>query len=100
MGKSISVEPQQLRNASTKIDEYAETFEEIYKNLLQQAGTMGEAWQGDDNLAYVEKINNLTTKLNQMVEKLRSASDTLTSQAQNYEDRRTDNINQVANLSE
>ena len=61
---------------------------------------MGEAWQGDDNLAYVEKINNLSTKLNQMVEKLRSSSDTLNSQAQNYDDRRSDNISQVANLSE
>ena len=100
MGKSITVEPQQLKDAATKINEYADSFEQIYKSLLQQAGTMGEAWQGDDNLAYVEKINNLSTKLNQMVEKLRSSSDTLNSQAQNYDDRRSNNISQVANLSE
>ena len=99
MGKVISVEPQQLKDAATKIGEYADKFEEVYKSLLQQAETMGEAWVGDDNLAYVEQIKGLTTKLNQMVEKLRASSTTLNQQGQNYDDRRTENITQVSKLS-
>ena len=100
MGKTISVETEQLKNAGVKLNEYANSFEEIYKNLLQQAETMGEAWQADDNLAYVEKIKHLTTRLNQMVEKLKNSGDVLTKQAQNYEDRKNNNIAQVSKLSE
>ena len=100
MGKIITVEPQQLKDASTKLNEYANSFETIYKNLLQQAQTMGDAWQGQDNLAYVEKIKGITTRLSGMTEKLRNASQTLERQATNYIDRRTDNIQQVANLNE
>ena len=40
MGKTISVETEQLKNAGVKLNEYANSFEEIYKNLLQQAETM------------------------------------------------------------
>ena len=98
MGKSIQVEPQQLRDAATKVSGYADTFEEIYKSLLQQVSTMGEAYQSSDNEAFVQKINGVATKLNQMVEKLRSGRDNLNTQAKNYEDRRQDNINQVNNL--
>ena len=100
MGKVISVEPQQLKETATKINGYADSFEEIYKNLLQQAETMGEAWEGDDNLAYVEKIKGLPTRLNNMTEKLRTASATLNQQGTNYDERRTDNISQVSKLSE
>jgi len=99
MGKTFSVEPEQLKSAATKISGYADSFEEIYKNLLSQAETMEEAWQGDDNLAYVEKIKTLTTRLEDMTEKLRNASSTLTQQADNYDQRRQDNIIQVGNLS-
>ncbi len=97
---ATSVEPQQLKNAGTKLTEYATTFEEIYQNLFQQAETMGEAWVGDDNLAFVEQIKGISTKLKQMADKLRTDGETLTKQAQNYDDRRTDNISQVSKLGQ
>lgn len=99
MGKVISVEPAQLTSASGKLEEYANTFEEIYKELLRQAETMGEAWQGADNLAYVEQIKGITTKMSAMVEKLKVAGSTLKQQAKNYDDKRSDNIAQVQKLS-
>ena len=100
MGKVISVEPAQLTATGVKLEEYANSFEEIYKELLRQAETMGEAWQGADNLAYVEKIKGITTKMNAMVEKLKIAGTTLKQQAKNYDDKRNDNIAQVQKLSE
>ena len=36
MGKTFSVEPEQLKSAATKISGYADSFEEIYKNLLSR----------------------------------------------------------------
>lgn len=99
MGKIISVEPAQLTSIGGKLEEYANSFDEIYKELLRQAETMGEAWQGADNLAYVEQIKGITTKMNLMVEKLKSASITLKQQAKNYDDKRSDNIAQVKKLN-
>lgn len=99
MGKVISVEPAQLTSTGTKLEEYATSFEEIYKELLRQAETMGEAWQGADNLAYVEQIKGITTKMSAMVEKLRGAGATLKQQAKNYDDKRADNIAQVQKLN-
>ncbi len=99
MGKIISVEPAKLTENATKLEEYATSFEEIYKELLRQAETMGEAWQGTDNLAYVEQIKGITTKMSSMVEKLKNASTTLKQQAKNYDDKRSDNIAQVKKLN-
>ena len=99
MGISLSVETQTLKDSATKINNYADTFENIYKSLLQQAENMGDAYQGDENIAYVEKIKELSTKLNGMTEHLRNASQTLNTQAQNYENRKNDNIAQIRKLS-
>lgn len=46
MGKIIRVTPEQLEAASKKLHEYAISYTEIYSRLMQQAETMGEAWQG------------------------------------------------------
>ena len=99
MSISLSVQTQTLKDASTKISSYADTFENIYKSLLQQAENMGDAYQGDENTAYVEKIKELSTKLQGMTEHLRNASSTLNTQAQNYEDRKNDNISQIGKLT-
>lgn len=99
MGKVISVEPAQLTSTGSKLEEYATSFEEIYKELLRQAETMGEAWEGADNLAYVEQIKGITNKMSAMVEKLKTAGVTLKQQAKNYDDKRNDNIAQVKKLN-
>lgn len=99
MGITLSVETQTLKDGSKKISNYADTFENIYKSLLQQAENMGDAYQGDENTTYVEKIKELSTKLNSMTEHLRTASKALNTQAQNYEDRKNDNIAQIGKLS-
>ena len=99
MGVTLSVETQTLKEGARKISNYADTFENIYKSLLQQAESMGDAYQGDENTTYVEKIKELSTNLNAMTEHLRTASTTLNTQAQNYEDRKNDNIAQIGKLS-
>lgn len=99
MGKII-VNPEDLRNAANQLGSDARTFEDLSKQLMQQADTMGEAWQSADNLAYVEKIHGITTRLNQMVAKLEQDRDTLNQQAQNYENQKNANIANIANLGE
>ena len=99
MGKSINVSSfDDMAKASAKLQELSETYTDIYQKLLQEAGTMGKAWEGADNLAFVEQINGFTEELKTMASKLSVASQALDKQRQNYVTRQDDNINQVKKL--
>jgi len=99
MGKIIRVTPEELGKASQKLQTISETYTQIYTELLQQAGTMGAAWEADDNLAFVEQINGFCEELKMMATKLSTAAQTLEKQKTNYETRRENNIAQVKKLA-
>lgn len=99
MVKIISVEPGQLKAKGNELEELSNAFNEITKNLIRHAETMGDAWQGADNLAFVEQIKGIIPKMNLMVDKLKNAGLTLKQQAKNYDDKRSDNIAQVQKLN-
>ena len=61
MGKTISVASfEDMAKASQKLQSLSETYTEIYTQLMQEASTMGSAWEGADNLAFVEQITGFT----------------------------------------
>lgn len=59
---------------------------------------MGSAWEGADNLAFVEQINGFTDELKMMASKLSTASQALEKQRANYVARQDNNITQVKKL--
>lgn len=99
MGKSITVTPEDLQKASQTLESQAEIYTQIYTKLLQDASTMGSAWQGDDNLAFVTQINGFCEDLKAMADKLTLASQALDSQASNYLKRQEANITGVKKLA-
>lgn len=99
MGKVIRVTPEELEKASQKLAGLSESYTQIYSQLLQEAGTMGAAWEGDDNLAFVDQINGFCEELKQMAAKLQTASDALNQQKTNYATRQNDNITQARKLA-
>ena len=100
MGKSYSVITSELENASKELQQYSETYTSIYKQLFEKAGTMGEAWVGDDNAAFVQQINGLCKRLQDMAAKIANASKVLHQQEQNYLNHESDNTNQVKKLGQ
>ncbi|MCQ2495540.1 MAG: WXG100 family type VII secretion target [Lachnospiraceae bacterium] len=99
MGKSISVSSfEEMARASAKLAEISGTYREIYRQLMQEAQTMGAAWDGADNQAFVEQISGFTEELNAMADKLQTASEALKQQHDNYVARQDDNIAQVRKL--
>lgn len=99
MGKSIRVASfDDMASASQKLQVISETYTDIYTKLMQHANTMGSAWEGSDNLAFVEQINGFTKELSDMATKLSSASQALDKQRSNYVARQTDNVTQVKRL--
>lgn len=99
MGKKIRVTPQELDIASKKIAGLSETYTGIYTQLLTIAGTMGEAWEGEDNLAFVDQINGFNEELKAMADKLMTASQALDNQRANYVATQEHNIAQVRKLT-
>jgi len=99
MPRTIIVTPAELEKAATKLSSISETYTAIYKQLMQQAQTMGAAWEGADNLAFVEQISGFCEELKNMALKIETVSSTLKTQAKNYSDRQQDNIVQVKKLT-
>ena len=99
MGKIIRVTPEDLGTAAKKLQDCSDNYTSIYTQLLQDAGTMGAAWEGDDNLAFVDQINGFCDDLKTMADKLVLASQTLEQQKTNYQNRQQDNMTQVKRLS-
>lgn|SRR5699024_2195573 len=100
MGKSFSVASfEDMAKAAQKLQTLSETYTEIYTQLMQEANTMGTAWEGADNLAFVEQINGFTEDLKTMAAKLSAASQALEKQRANYVARQDSNITQVKKLA-
>lgn len=99
MGKKIRVTPEELGVASKKLMEISESYKGIYNQLFIQIGNMGEAWQGEDNLAFVNRINGFLEELKQMADKVQVAGETMEQQRANYVQRQDDNIVNVNKLS-
>lgn len=99
MGKSLSVSSfEDMAKASQRLQELSEIYTEIYTQLMQEANTMGAAWEGADNLAFVEQINGFTEELTTMAQKLSLASQALEQQRANYVARQEHNITEVKKL--
>lgn len=99
MSKRIRVTPEELGQASSKFSELAGTYTDIYTQLLQQASTMGQAWEGEDNMAFVNQITGFSEDLKAMANHLEQASQALKTQQQNYEQRQQANISSVQKLT-
>ena len=99
MGKTISVASvEDMAKAAQKLQSLSENYTDIYTQLMQEANTMGTAWEGADNLAFVDQINGFTEELKMMATKLSTASQALDKQRANYVARQENNITQVKKL--
>ena len=100
MGKTINVSSfSEMAAVSTKLSSLSDTYGQIAKRLMQEAETMGAAWEGADNEAFVQQITGFTDDLKMMSDKLMTASETLKKQHDNYVNRQNDNITQVGKLT-
>ena len=99
MGKTIrDASYDGMDKVSKALQSHSETYTEIYNQLMQLAETMGTAWEGSDNLAFVEQIKGFTDDLQNMAKKLSAASQALDKQRANYVARQEDNVTQVKKL--
>ena len=100
MGVTVKVDSfDEMAKAAAKLQALSESYTEIYTQLLQEASTMGAAWEGEDNSAFVERITGFTDELKAMAQHLADASRALDQQRANYVARQDSNITAVNKLA-
>lgn len=99
MGKTANITSfAEVEKISKNLQSFSETYTKIYTQLLQKANTMGSAFEGADNLAFVEQINGFTEELKMMAAKISQMSQIIEQEKVNYANQQNHNINQVKKL--
>lgn len=100
MGKQFSVESfDDMAKAAQQLQEIAETYTEIYTQLMSEAEGISSAWAGADQQDFVAQITGFTEELKAMATKLSTAGQTLDQQRANYVAQQDSNIAQVKKLT-
>ena len=66
MAQKIRVTPGQLESAATKIENLASDYKSQYESLYRTTDNLASTWQGKDNKAFVEKINEFKKDFEKM----------------------------------
>ena len=78
------VDPVQLEKAANDIDAQAADYEKVYRQLFNEVDGMGAAWQGADNLAFVNQIKGFMDDFDKMTQLMRQYSQFLKDSATTY----------------
>ena len=56
MAKNIKVTPEVLVSTAGVIDNLADDYKKLYEMFYKETSDMASAWQGKDNLAFIDQI--------------------------------------------
>lgn len=98
MGKIINVDPQKLEAAATSIDTQVADYDKNYKQLFSEVDAMAAAWQGVDNLAFVNQIKGFEDDFKAMSAVMTQYSEFLKASAKAYRGTRDNVVEQAKKL--
>lgn len=75
----------QLRSASTTMEGIASQYQTAYLGLIEAAHNIGASWTGEDNQAFITKVDALQDDFQQMYQLLSGCSNDLLDSANAYE---------------
>lgn len=84
MGNQLRVEPDVLDSTAQKISVQASDYETSYQKLFSEVDGMAAVWQGEDNLAFVERVNGFREDFQHMTALMREYSEFLKKSATSY----------------
>lgn len=88
----INVNIEQVFQEGNILNQKAENYDQIIKNMTSRMHEMQSIWQGEDNQMFIEKFDELVPKLNLMTEVIQEASRYLHACANQYEQLQQDRI--------
>lgn len=93
------VDPAKLEAAAQQMDAQAADYEKLYQQLFNEVDGMGAAWQGADNIAFVNQIKGFNDDFQKMVALMRQYSEFLRTSAKTYRETQNEIINQAKRLT-
>ena len=99
MARTIIVDPAKLEAAAQQMDAQAADYEKLYQQLFNEVDGMGAAWQGADNIAFVNQIKGFNDDFQKMVSLMRQYSEFLKMSAKTYRETQNEIINQAKRLT-
>ena len=99
MSIKINVEVNALEQSANRMEEQCAAYEKSYHQLYQCVDEMRSAWQGEDNLAYVNQIRGFEQDFIHMVRLMRSYAEFLRSSARTYRATQAERVNQARALT-
>lgn len=99
MGRTIVVNPAKLSSTSNSITSQANDYERQYKQLFSEVDGMGAAWQGADNLAFVNQIKGFMDDFQKMTALMRQYSEFLSQSAKTYTQAQNDTVSAAKRLT-
>lgn len=85
----------EMERVSKSLKRISENYMVLYNKMYKDVAMTSEAWEGDDQLAYVDQINGFCDELKAMAEQINLASETLEQQKTNYIEHIADNVSQI-----
>lgn len=82
--RQIIVEPSRLEAVALKIEANEEEYKRLYQHLFQEVDKMESAWQGKDNVAFVNQIYSFQEDFHQISILLCQYADFLRNSARAY----------------
>ncbi|MCA1030228.1 WXG100 family type VII secretion target [Bacillus timonensis] len=99
MGRKIVVDPAKLEAAAQKMDAQSADYERQFNKLFSEVDGMGAAWQGADNLAFVNQIKGFTDDFQAMVTLMKQYAEFLKQAASVYRQTQEETINAAKKLT-
>lgn len=93
------VDPAKLEAAAQQMDAQAADYEKLYQQLFNEVDGMGAAWQGADNIAFVNQIKGFNDDFQKMVALMRQYSEFLRTSSKTYRETQNEIINQAKRLT-
>lgn len=95
----INMNTEDYLNVAQQLKEASGNYTELYTRLLNEAKSMGDAYNAPDNLVFVEQINGFCDDLKAMADKLIQMSEIINKERQNMLDRSDMNATQARKLT-
>lgn len=99
MARTITVDPAKLETVSQKIEAATSDYERQYRQLFTEVDGLGAAWQGIDNMAFVNQIKGFQEDFQTMTTLMKQYSEFLKTSAKTYKETQNETINQAKRLA-
>ena len=98
MAEIIKVTAEELRSTANVLDNLAGEYKDLYSQFFSKTSEMRANWDGEDNIAFIDRIEGFRDNFETMFKEIEEYSDYLKKAAQAYVDVQGDIIGRAKSL--